>query len=65
MKIQEEMLYADLVNNPPLAKQYHKYMENVMGIAVPMDGPTLGSTDFVSVFYSFLLTSFDGMDEID
>ncbi|KAA1079082.1 hypothetical protein PGT21_030934 [Puccinia graminis f. sp. tritici] len=51
MKIQEEMLYADLVNNPPLAKEYHKYMENIMGIAVPMDGPALGSTDFGNVSY--------------
>lgn len=48
MKIEEEMVYADLINNPPLAKEYHEYMEKIMGIAAPMEGPTLGSTDFVS-----------------
>jgi metal-dependent amidase/aminoacylase/carboxypeptidase family protein len=48
MKVEEEMVYADLVNNLPLAREYHMYMEKMMGIAVPMDGPTLGSTDFVS-----------------
>ncbi|POW01599.1 hypothetical protein PSTT_12367 [Puccinia striiformis] len=51
IKVEEEMVYADLVNNLPLAQEYHKYMENVMGIAVPMDGPTLGSTDFGNVSY--------------
>jgi len=51
MKIEEEMVYADLINNPPLAKEYHEYMEKIMGISVPMGGPTLGSTDFGNVSY--------------
>lgn len=50
-KMEEEMVYADLVNNQPLAQEYRKYMENRMGIQVPTEGPALGSTDFGNVSY--------------